>query len=102
MEAAVKRHRKISSSSPRARVGIGTVIVCARWSRDAGCRGFNGPFPLPLWMSHMQLWSAARGGAWMTTTLRHAAHRFQSRTAVTVDLGAGSRPGGEVRDDGER
>jgi DNA internalization-related competence protein ComEC/Rec2 len=50
-------HRKISSSSPLARVGIGTVIARARCSRDAGCRGFNGPVPLPLWMSHMWLWS---------------------------------------------
>ena len=28
----------------------------------------------------------------MTTTLRHAARPFQSRTAATIDLGAGSRP----------
>jgi DNA polymerase III subunit delta len=32
----------------------------------AGCRGFYGPFPLPLWMSHMKL-SASR----LASTLRH-------------------------------
>ena len=31
----------------------------------------------------------------MTTTLRHPARPFQSRTAATIDLGAGSRPAGE-------
>ncbi|MDQ1248528.1 MAG: hypothetical protein QG597_2901 [Actinomycetota bacterium] len=27
-----------------------------RTELSSGCRGFNGPFPLPLWMSGMQLW----------------------------------------------
>jgi hypothetical protein len=38
---------------PAQRVGIGTVIE--RKKRIAGCRGFAGPFPLPLWMSHVKL-----------------------------------------------
>ena len=38
----------------------------------------------------------------MTTTLRHAHRRFQSRAAAAVDLGAGSRPAAGVRDDGKR
>ena len=36
------------------RVGIGTVIERVT-DTHAGCRGFNGPFPLPLWMSHLKL-----------------------------------------------
>ena len=40
-------------------------------SCDAGCRGFNGPFPLPLWMSHIRLWPAEIGRA--SSTLRDVA-----------------------------
>lgn len=39
-------------------------------SCDAGCRGFNGPFPLPLWMSHMRLWCSGRRAPESTTTVR--------------------------------
>ena len=60
-------HEISSSVPPGRRVGIGTVFVdvlprghaqAGGSSCDAGCRGFNGPFPLPLWMSHMRLWPA--------------------------------------------
>src|SRR2546430_757982 len=39
---------------PAVRVGIGTVVAAVLAMRKvahAGCRGFFGPIPLPLWMS---------------------------------------------------
>jgi hypothetical protein len=39
-----------------ARCGTELAPCSSRVTRVlAGCRGFNGPFPLPLWMSHVQL-----------------------------------------------
>ncbi len=47
-------HRDRQATSPMT--GILRGDTCR--SKDAGCRGFVGPFPLPLWMSRIRLWSA--------------------------------------------
>ncbi|OLL73183.1 ComEC/Rec2-related protein [Pseudonocardia sp. Ae168_Ps1] len=39
----------------RRRPGCARCAGSGGSSCDAGCRGFYGPFPLPLWMSHMRL-----------------------------------------------
>ena len=46
------------SSFPRARRdGLGTCRACAATSLPrGGCRGFIGPFPLPLWMRYSVVW----------------------------------------------
>ena len=63
----------------------------ARDLRVAGCRGFNGPFPLPLWMSHMQLGRAGepRGEPSRYDTVGRAPKRC-SRSGSRV-TGTGSR-----------
>ncbi|GAY12092.1 DNA polymerase III delta subunit [Pseudonocardia sp. N23] len=79
-----KSHRRISSSSPHEAGRIWHRDRHTRWSCDAGCRGFNGPFPLPLWMSHVQL---CRAGALRQRrsprpTLRHACRRREAEPAM--------------------
>jgi DNA internalization-related competence protein ComEC/Rec2/DNA polymerase III delta subunit len=99
-------HRRSPHLPRGSRVGIGTWFAHAD-TCVAGCRGFFGPFPLPLWMSHMRLCDP--GGhacdAGMTVTVRHVL-RFQP---VDVPAGAsrvtprvpGRRSVGEVRDHGD-
>ncbi|BBG03488.1 hypothetical protein PSA01_19370 [Pseudonocardia saturnea] len=95
-------HEISSSVPPGRRGGIGTVFVdvlprghaqAGGSSCDAGCRGFNGPFPLPLWMSHIRLSPAGdRPGAENATRRGvHLASR-SARTGMRLTGRRGSGP----------
>ena len=86
-----RSHRRISSSSPHEAGRNWHRDRHTRWSCDAGCRGVNGPFPLPLWMSHIRLcepWTSQSTPV-LVTTVRHLS---PGREAAVRHLGGGSRP----------
>ena len=86
-----RSHRRISSSSPHEAGRNWHRDRHTRWSCDAGCRGVNGPFPLPLWMSHIRL--CEPGSTVMRSVLPSTVRHVLRRREVAVrDLGGGSRP----------